>query len=86
MQNIACESLGTFESLRKHNGFSIETVNAQTDDTPDATDYSAIVILGGPMAVYENLPYLQKEHEMIRADAKNDIPVLGICLGSQLIA
>lgn len=38
------------------------------------------------MAVYDNLSYLQKEQELIRDAIKNDIPVLGICLGSQLIA
>jgi GMP synthase (glutamine-hydrolysing) len=48
--------------------------------------YDTIVILGGPMSVYDNLPYLQKEQELIRNAMKNDTPVLGICLGSQLIA
>src|ERR1044072_2759449 len=38
------------------------------------------------MAVYDNFPYLQKEQELIRDAIKNVIPVLGICLGSQLIA
>jgi GMP synthase (glutamine-hydrolysing) len=36
--------------------------------------------------VYDNLPYLQKEEELIKNAIKNDTPVLGICLGSQLIA
>jgi GMP synthase-like glutamine amidotransferase len=48
--------------------------------------YDAIVILGGPMAVYDNLAYLQKEQELIRNAIKNETPLLGICLGSQLIA
>jgi GMP synthase-like glutamine amidotransferase len=48
--------------------------------------YDAIVILGGPMAVYDNLTYLQKEQELIRNAIKNETPLLGICLGSQLIA
>jgi GMP synthase-like glutamine amidotransferase len=38
------------------------------------------------MAVYDNFPYLQKEQELIRNAMKNDTPVLGVCLGSQLIA
>ena len=38
------------------------------------------------MSVYDDLPYLKKEQELIRNAMKNDIPVLGICLGSQLIA
>lgn len=38
------------------------------------------------MAVYDDLPYLHKEQELIQDAIKNDVPVLGICLGSQLIA
>jgi GMP synthase-like glutamine amidotransferase len=38
------------------------------------------------MAVYDNLPYLKQEQDLIRDAIKNDVPVLGVCLGSQLIA
>jgi GMP synthase-like glutamine amidotransferase len=86
VQNIACESLGTLEAMLRKDGFSIETVNAQAGRIPDARDYSAIVILGGPMAVYDNFSYLQREQELVRDAVKSEIPVLGICLGSQLIA
>jgi GMP synthase-like glutamine amidotransferase len=48
--------------------------------------YDAVVILGGPMAVYDNLPYLQREQVLIKDAIRNDVPILGICLGSQLIA
>ena len=86
IKNIACETLGTLERLFKADGYDVETVDAQTKVPERPTDYSAIVILGGPMAVYDNFPYLQKEQELIREAIKNDVPTLGICLGSQLIA
>jgi GMP synthase-like glutamine amidotransferase len=38
------------------------------------------------MSVYDNLGYIVKEQELIRDAIKNKVPVLGICLGSQLIA
>ena len=38
------------------------------------------------MSVYDNLTYLNLEQELIRKAHKNGVPVLGICLGSQLIA
>ena len=70
-----------------HDGYSVQKVNAQNDPLPSSPlGYDTIVILGGPMSVYDNFPYLKKEQELISNAIKNDIPVLGICLGSQLIA
>lgn len=87
MQNIACETLGTLEQMFRSDGFEIEKVNAQSDPVPvSSKGYGAVIILGGPMAVYDNLPYLQREQDLIRDAIKNDTPVLGVCLGSQLIA
>lgn len=86
IQNISCETLGTLENTFRSDGFAIENVDGQAGEFPKALGYSAIVVLGGPMAVYDNLPYLQKEQELIKDAIKNNIPVLGICLGSQLIA
>jgi GMP synthase (glutamine-hydrolysing) len=87
VQNIPCETLGLLEQMFLHDGHYIEKVNIPYDPVPtSALGYDAIVILGGPMAVYDNFPYLQEEQELIRNAMKNDTPVLGVCLGSQLIA
>jgi GMP synthase (glutamine-hydrolysing) len=87
VQNIACETLGTLEQMFRSDGFEIEKINAQNDPVPSSSKgYGAIIILGGPMAVYDNLPYLQHEQDLIGDGIRNDIPVLGVCLGSQLIA
>jgi GMP synthase-like glutamine amidotransferase len=87
VQNIACETLGTLEQMFRSDGFEIEKVNAQSDPLPASSKgYGAIIVLGGPMAVYDNLPYLQREQDLIRDAIKSDVPVLGVCLGSQLIA
>lgn len=87
MQNIACETLGTLEQMFRTDDFEIENINAQRDPVPASSkDYNAVVILGGPMAVYDNLPYLQLQQDLIRDAMRNNTPVLGVCLGSQLIA
>ena len=87
VQNIEIETLGILEALFRSDGFQIEEIKAQEDSVPINPDqYSAIVILGGPMAVYDNLSYLTREQELIRNAIKKEVPVLGICLGSQLIA
>ncbi|MDD5084477.1 MAG: type 1 glutamine amidotransferase [Candidatus Omnitrophica bacterium] len=48
----------------------------------------AVIILGGPMNVYEedSFPFLKAEDVFIKKAIRNQIPLLGICLGSQLIA
>jgi GMP synthase (glutamine-hydrolysing) len=87
VQNIGCEPLGLLEQMFVSDGYDIEKANTQKDHVPiSPLGYDAIVILGGPMAVYDNLAYLQKEQELIRNAIKNETPLLGICLGSQLIA
>ena len=87
VQNIRFETLGLLEQMFLHDGYHVEKVNAQTESvTTSPFEYDAIVILGGPMSVYDDLPFLQKEQELIRNAMKNDTPILGICLGSQLIA
>ena len=87
IKNIEFETLGNLERLLHLDSYQIENVEAQTEPVPiRAEKYVAILILGGPMSVYDNLSFLLKEQELIRNAIKNKVPVLGICLGSQLIA
>ena len=87
IQNTQIETLGNLRDLIQSDGFDILTIHAGTDDIPDdPRKYSAIIILGGYMSVYENLNYLNEEQELIQTAQKYGVPVLGICLGSQLIA
>jgi GMP synthase (glutamine-hydrolysing) len=87
IQNTEIETLGNLKKLFESDGYKIKTVNVKKDDIPhDPEQYAAIVILGGYVSVYENLPYLNKEQELIRNAKQHQVPLLGICLGSQLIA
>jgi len=52
---------------------------------PDVSKYSALIVMGGPMGVYEDYPAKNDEVALIKS-AIGTIPVLGVCLGSQLIA
>jgi GMP synthase (glutamine-hydrolysing) len=73
--------------LIRSDGYQVENIEAQKEAVPNnAEQYAAIIILGGPMAVYDNVQYLKREQELIRHALRLEIPVLGICLGSQLIA
>ena len=52
---------------------------------PDISQCSALIIMGGPMAVYEEFPSKNDELSLVKA-AIGTVPMLGMCLGSQLIA
>lgn len=86
IQNTKIETLGNLNKLFESDGYMIKTINIGNDVIPkEAKKYAAIVILGGYMSVNDDLPYLQREQQLIRNARENKIPVLGICLGSQLI-
>ena len=87
IQNTEIETLGNFKEFFESDGYKIKTIHVKKDDIPhDVEKYAAIVILGGYMSVYENLSYLNEQQELIRNANQHNVPLLGICLGSQLIA
>lgn len=87
IQNIECETLGILEPLLLADGYEIQNVLAKElpgQINPEA--YKAIIVLGGPMSAYDDLKYLNFEKLLIKNAVFKQVPVLGICLGSQLIA
>lgn len=89
-QHVAHELLGTLNPLLKEKGFRIRYINfgRHPEMDPSLEDYNGLVVLGGPMGVYEaeKYPHLKTEMKRIEEALKKDIPILGICLGSQLVA
>jgi len=52
----------------------------------DARRYAGLVFMGGPMSVNDDLPWIAPALELIRNAVRNDVPVLGHCLGGQLMS
>ena len=52
----------------------------------DPRAFSGLVFMGGPMSVNDDLPWIAPSLRLIRAGVAADVPVLGHCLGSQLMA
>lgn len=59
----------------------------QGDALPESMDaYSGMVLMGGPMSVNDDLPWIAPLLALVRESMQQDIPVLGHCLGGQLIS
>jgi len=85
VQNTGIEGSGYLGDLLKNDGFSIASVNAKHEKLPNK-DFSFVIILGAPESANDDLPYLKEEQQLIKNSVEKNTPVLGICLGSQLIA
>ena len=90
LQHVAWEPLGTLDPLLKKSGLRTRYVNfgREPDCVPDLEKYNGLIVLGGPMGVYETdkYPHLKTELVLMERALKTEIPVLGICLGAQLMA
>jgi len=52
----------------------------------DARKFSGLVFMGGPMSVNDELPWIEPALELVRDAVRKDVPLLGHCLGGQLMA
>ncbi len=89
-QHSAREPLGILDPLLRGSGFRVRYVNfaREPEVRPDLDRYSGLIVLGGPMNVdqADQYPHLRTEIAAIRDALDRDMPVLGICLGAQLLA
>jgi GMP synthase (glutamine-hydrolysing) len=89
-QHVAAEPLGTLDRLIRERGHRVKFVNfdRQPDARPKLDRYRGLIVLGGPMNVEDRATrmHLQTEIEVIGEALAAGKPVLGICLGAQLLA
>lgn len=89
IQHLAFEDLGSFEPVLRQRGHAIEVLQAGVDDVSAAIRQAeCLVVLGGPIGVYETeaYPFVVDEVEALRERLSARRPTLGICLGAQLMA
>ena len=86
--HVAFEDAGTFGPVLDERGVELTYWQAGRDDLSPALDADLVLILGGPIGVYEydRYPFLKDELVLIEAVVKKNIPVVGICLGAQALA
>jgi len=89
-QHVAVEPLGTLDELIRARGHRIRFHNFERhpDAQPDVDRYRGLIVLGGPMNVddQQRRPHLKTELLAIERALEQGKPVLGICLGAQLLA
>jgi GMP synthase (glutamine-hydrolysing) len=88
--HLPFEDLGTLEPCLQRRGFTIEMVDVATArfPLPRAESCDLLIVMGGPIGVYDSAqyPFLLTEIEAVRRRLAAQKPILGICLGAQLMA
>ncbi len=89
-RHLAFESLGVLDSILQARGIAVQYVDVGVDDfNPDSMmQADLLIVLGGPIGLEDvtTFPYLQSELDILSDWMARQKPILGICLGAQLMA
>ncbi|VAX33628.1 Glutamine amidotransferase, class I, partial [hydrothermal vent metagenome] len=89
VKNIPVEGPGTIEDFLKDKGIPYTILElSKGKQITDTGEYSHLIVMGGPMAVYEmdRYAYLRQETDLIKDFIGRGKAVLGVCLGAQMVA
>jgi len=90
LQHEHCEPLGTIEDALTNEALSFRYVQSYAGQPVprELGEAPGLIVMGGPMGVYETerYPFLKAEMRLIEQAVACGVPTLGVCLGSQLIA
>jgi GMP synthase-like glutamine amidotransferase len=88
IRHTATEGAGYFSEFLDRHTIPWQLIRIDTGDAlPDILNgYSGLCLMGGPMSVNDDLPWIAKELALIRQAVNEDIPVIGHCLGGQLLS
>jgi GMP synthase-like glutamine amidotransferase len=90
LQHFWCETPGIFLDILQEYGIPVQTVRGFMNESypSDLSAYCGVIAMGGPMGVYEEerYPWLRQEDALLKKAIQQDLPTVGVCLGSQLLA
>ena len=87
-RHLECEGPGYLETVLQQHQLPHHLIGIDRNDAipEDINHCSALVFMGGPMSVNDDLPWIAQELALIRQAVAANLPVLGHCLGGQLIS
>jgi GMP synthase (glutamine-hydrolysing) len=88
IRHVAFEDVGVLEDILPEFGYELTYLDAGVDGLWQALHADLLIVLGGPIGVYESVeyPFLNAEIEMVSRRIDANLPTLGICLGAQILA
>jgi GMP synthase-like glutamine amidotransferase len=89
LQHVEWEGPGLIADEARARGLPLQVRRLDAGDAvPSVSDLAGLVVMGGPMSVHDtsSCPHLVPEQQVIRAAVERALPVLGVCLGAQLLA
>jgi GMP synthase-like glutamine amidotransferase len=90
IRHVAHEGPGSVAQAVAATGAALRVVRVDAGDPVPRADtvesMAGLVVLGGPMGVHDDLPWLADERALLRAAVDAGLPVLGVCLGAQQLA
>jgi GMP synthase (glutamine-hydrolysing) len=79
--------VGLLIEISRERGQPSQTIRPyRGEQLPDLADVGAVVTMGGPQSAYEEHQYLRQEEHYLAAAVEAEVPVLGICLGAQVLS
>jgi GMP synthase (glutamine-hydrolysing) len=85
LQHVPFEGPGAFATALTNRGVGLDRYLVPKDGLPHATG-DLLIVMGGPMSVNDPDPWISEETSFIRSALLAGKPVIGVCLGSQLMA
>ncbi len=88
LQQLSIEPAALLADIMHEQGHKTVAVLAKDEPVPDRLDdYAGMIVMGGPMSANDmHLDFIATELKLLEKAIEGDFPVLGICLGSQLLA
>ncbi len=89
LQHVPFEGVGAIGTWAEERGHTISRTHlSRGEPLPEPTEFDWLVVMGGPMNIYEDekYPWLKEEKRFIKRMIEEGKVVLGICLGAQLVA